>query len=97
MKLNELDYTARVTALTKQHKISFENNVLIIDDTIINMHNVLAIKKFDKTRNEFNKYTIGVAGIARSGDMKSWQFIYASDDEDERNLLFEHISHLIQQ
>ena len=77
--------------------ISLNNNYLRVDDTVVNMLNVLSIKKFDKTRAETNKYTIGAAGLGRSDDMKSWQFLYASDDIKERDLIFDSICALLQQ
>ena len=76
-------------------KITKRNNILRVEDAVINLDNVLSIKKFDKTRDETGKYTIGVAGVTRTDDKKSWQFIYVTDDKERRDFVFEQISSIL--
>lgn len=69
------------------HDISYNETkgILTVDDCIINMKNVMCIKKFDKTRAQHNCYTIGIAMTSQTEDMRLWQFIYESDNKTDRD------------
>jgi hypothetical protein len=83
--------------MNKNFTVTCKNNILNVNDDVgVNMANVLTIKKFDKSRNEDNKYTIGVAAIPSTSDMKAWQFIYTTNNPLDRDECFDKIMAVLQ-
>ena len=83
--------------MVSKFNVTYKNNILNINNDVgVNMSNVLCVKKFDKSRNEDNKYTIGVAALPSASDMRAWQFIYMTNNATERDACFDEIIAILQ-
>ena len=71
------------------------SNFLLVHNTLVNLDNILVIKKFDKTKAIDNKYTIGCTNCADYQDKQVLQFIFSTDNEKERDEIFDRIMQLL--
>jgi hypothetical protein len=83
---------------TLKVKVELAGNVLHInEDTMVNLANVVTLRKYFKNKATTKKYAIGVASLPSQDGGCGWQFIFETDNENERDEVYSTIFDLFKE